>query len=193
MAEDEKRVPADDGIYGEVCGSFLVARLQTGGIFNRSVVWISAFVRGVGAHGVIVNLPLGKTLGRCAPQFAGTPMADIPMFVGGPVNDDRLAFLLRFPADMNGNASLQYGVSEEILRDSVLKPGVRAYAFAGCAEWAPGQLEGELTKGFWYVARADAEIWNAGGATVFWRRLMRKIDAPDAFALSFAPEDLALN
>lgn len=193
MADGEKRVPADDGIYDKVGGSFLVARLRTGGIFNRSVVWIPLFEKELGAHGVIVNLPLGKTLGRCEPRFTGTPLADIPMFVGGPVNEEQMTFLVRFPRDVNGETSLHYGANKEMLRALMLKPGVRVCGFAGCAEWAPGQLEGELAQGFWYVARIDPEIWDAGGGIAFWRRMMRKVDAPDALALSFAPEDFALN
>lgn len=193
MNDEEEGVPAGDEIYGKVRGKFLVARLHTGGIFNRSVVWIPFFGKNEGAHGVIVNLPLGKSLGHCDPRFAGTPMADVPMFNGGPVDEERLSFLLRFPPAADGVTASQYCSDGNVLRDAVLKPGVRAYAFAGCAEWSPGQLEGELANGFWYIAGADDEIWRAGGKIEFWRRLMRKIDAPGAFAASFAPVGLSLN
>lgn len=237
-------------IYDDVRGNYLVARLGTGGIFSRSVVWMAEFERGVGARGVIVNLKMDKTLGHCVPSYAGTPMANVPVFIGGPVDPERISFLIRsaitikgaFPLgekkvggdtvpvgtaetesnadsdggnESDGNAAepddgdnddddgdalggsftMQYGVfSDEILRGAVLKPDVRVYGFAGCAEWAPGQLENELLHGFWYIAKAGGEYWEqlASGRD-FWRRMMRKVKTPDAELMSFAPDNLAQN
>lgn len=236
-------------IYDDVRGNYLVARLGTGGIFSRSVVWMAEFERGVGARGVIVNLKMDKTLGHCVPSYAGTPMANVPVFIGGPVDPERISFLIRsaitikgaFPLDekkvggdtvpvgtaepgsnaesdggnesdgnaaepddgdddddgdaLGGSFTMQYGVfSDEILRGAVLKPDVRVYGFAGCAEWAPGQLENELLHGFWYIAKAGGEYWEqSASGRDFWRRMMRKVKTPDAELMSFAPDNLAQN
>ena len=80
-------------IYTEIEGHFLLARLNVKGIFARSVVWVVEFSEGKGARGFILNRPTGKTLGVCSPNFAGTPLDDVPVLEGGPVGVGQLCFV----------------------------------------------------------------------------------------------------
>lgn len=182
-----------NGIYEKIRGHFLLARLNVKGVFARSVVWIYAFSESAGARGVILNRPLEKTLGTCSPNFAGTPLGEIPVFEGGPVGVNQLCFVLRSRAEPNGNYSIRLGVRAEEILDSIHNPGVRAYGFAGRAEWARGQLEDEIARGTWMRVRMDAAAWDAGGRIEFWRRLVAKIRRPEAALMLIAPADVGDN
>ena len=180
-------------IYNEIEGHFLLARLNVKGIFARSVVWIVEFSKEKGARGFILNRPMGKTLGTCAPNFAGTPLSEIPVMEGGPVGIGQLCFVLRSRVSLDGNTTVKVGVKTEDIRDVIFNPGVRAYGFVGRAEWAPGQLENEISRGTWMRSRMDASVWDLGGSEDFWRRLVSKKRRPDALLMLRAPLDLSEN
>ena len=51
----------------------------------------------------------------------------------------------------------------------------RLRVYAGHAGWAPGQLQGELRRGDWYLVGADAElIFNTEPESI-WLRLIRSV------------------
>ena len=178
-------------IYEEVCGHFLVARLSVRGIFERSVVWIYRFSEKDGASGLILNRPLGKTLASCSPVFAGTAEGSVPMFDGGPVDKQRLCFVVRSFSDFRVHHSVRVGATLEDVHDRIFNPGVRVYGFVGRAEWSSGQLENELSAGAWIRVRMDANAWNAGGSEDFWRSMVAKLRRrPEAALMLRAPENL---
>lgn len=183
----------DPALYAEVEGHFLLARLNVRGIFARSVVWVYEFSEKKGAKGLILNRPLGRTLGTCIPTFAGTPLSEIPVFEGGPVEASRLCFLMHSHTSVDGANRIKLGVSPEEIRGSVYNPGVRFYGFAGRAEWFPGQLENEIQRGTWMRVRMDADAWRKGGSLDFWKRLVAKIKKPEAELMLRAPENLSSN
>ncbi|MGN0861249.1 MAG: YqgE/AlgH family protein [Candidatus Spyradosoma sp.] len=184
---------ASRNVHDEIRGHFLLARLNVGGIFGRSVVWIYRFSEGEGASGLILNRPLGKTLAACAPMFAGTPAGSVPVFEGGPVEPDRLCFVVRSRGALDGNSSVRVGASPDEIRDVIFNPSVSVSGFAGRAEWARGQLEDELARGTWMRVRMDAEAWDAGGGLDFWRRMVAKIRRPEAALMLRAPAALEDN
>ena len=53
--------------------------------FRHSVVLLTAHSAGDGSLGVVVNRPLGKTLGEYDPGLSTSDLADIPLYAGGPV------------------------------------------------------------------------------------------------------------
>lgn len=177
-------------MYDRVRGHFLLARLNVKGIFARSVVWVFEFSEKKGARGLILNKPLGKKLASCAPTFAGTPLSEIPVYEGGPVEFDRLCFLLRSRMGADGNIAVRVGATAEEIRDVIYNPGVRVYGFAGRAEWEPGQLEDELLRNTWLRVRMDVEEWEKGRPEDLWRRLAAKTKKPEAELMLRAPENL---
>ena len=50
--------------------------------------------------------------------------------------------------------------------------GVRV--FAGYAGWAPGQLEGEVDGGFWYVVDSEPGDLVAADPPALWRTVLRR-------------------
>lgn len=180
-------------IYEKVCGNFLLARLNVRGIFERSVVWISHFTRDEGAHGLILNAPMGKVLGECSPAFAGTPFARIPMHVGGPVDEMRLTVLACIRNLITGDRVVQFGLSPDRIRDLINDNAARLFAFAGTAAWAPNQLEDELAAGTWLVVRADFPEWENNAGRDLWAALLKKNKKLDARLMLRAPRNLNEN
>ncbi len=185
---------ASGNLYEEVCGHFLVARLNVRGIFARSVVWIYRFSEKEGASGLILNRPLGKSLASCAPAFAGTAEGNVPVFDGGPVDKQRLCFVVRSFSDFRVHHSVRVGAALEEVHNRIFNPGVRVYGFAGRAEWARGQLESEIAAGTWMRVRMDAGAWSAGGGKNFWRSMVAKLRRrPEASLMLLSPENLEDN
>lgn len=182
-----------DAIYEKVCGNFLLARLNVRGIFERSVVWISRFSRDEGAQGLILNAPMGKRMGECSPTFAGTPFARIPMHIGGPVEEMRLAVLASIRNLITGDRMIQLGLPPDRIRDLINEPAARLFAFAGMASWAPKQLEDELAAGTWLVVRADFFAWENNPGRGLWHELLKKNKKLEAQLMLRAPAQLNEN
>lgn len=124
-----------------------------------------------GAFGLVVNRPSPFTLGDLVDGMDGSPAASIPVFVGGPVQQDVL-FLLHaaFPGHPGDADQPVKGVLSEPATLSVIeylkdawshlpeeeRPAVRVYA--GYSGWGPGQVEGELKTESWLVLKATKEI-----------------------------------
>lgn len=183
----------EDLLYEKVCGNFLLARLNVKGIFARSVVWISHFSKKEGARGLILNMPMGKLLGECSPTFSGTAFARIPMYIGGPVESERLAVLASLRDQITGDAMIQFGLPPERVRDLSLDVSARLFAFAGASVWAPDQLESELQAGTWLVVRPNFEAWNEVPAAGLWAHLLGKSKRLDAQIILRAPRNLSEN
>lgn len=185
--------PEETIIHEKVCGNFLLARLGVKGIFERSVVWISCFSREEGARGLILNAPMRRMLGECSPAFTGTPLARIPMHVGGPVEAAGLTLFACIRNPVTGGCVVHLGVSPDRARELVGDPSAHLFAFAGTASWAPGQLEDELAAGTWLLARANFGSWCESAEPDLWRRLAEKSNRLEARLMLRAPRDLSEN
>src|SRR5262249_55225850 len=62
--------------------------------FRRSVVYITADDVQHGTHGIIINRPTDNTVGDLLPGADMGVLAELPVFVGGPVGQDQLVFAL---------------------------------------------------------------------------------------------------
>src|ERR1043166_2805941 len=60
--------------------------------FRRSVLFISAYDPRDGAVGVIINRPLDKQVADLVTETPPEGLADVPVFLGGPVGKDQLMF-----------------------------------------------------------------------------------------------------
>ena len=134
-----------------------------------------------GAFGLVVNRPSPFTLGDLVDGMEGSPAASIPVFVGGPVQQDVL-FLLHaaFPGHPGDADQPVEGVLSEPATRSMIgylkeawsdlpeeeRPAVRVYA--GYSGWGPGQVEGELKTESWLVLKATKEIIFRTGAAGAW-------------------------
>ena len=127
-----------------------------------------------GAFGLVVNHPSPFTLGEVVEGLEDTPASSIPVYVGGPVQQNALFVLHEDSAGGEGGEDAAdqpvEGVAFEPATRSLLdwlksewavlpeadRPEVRFYV--GYSGWASGQLEGELEEEAWVVLRATREI-----------------------------------
>lgn len=139
--------------------------------FYRSVVLMITHDDN-GAFGLVVNHPSKFTLGELAEGMGDSAASTIPIYVGGPLQQEIL-FILH--SEFTGEADSEHrerpaeGVVFEPVTQTVVdflktewsplpedRPMVRLYA--GYAGWGPGQVEGELKADAWVVLRATPEI-----------------------------------
>ncbi len=113
-----------------------------------------------GAVGIVINrplatVPLGGLLQALGLNDAGVE-GTIPIFAGGPVAPT-IGFVLHStdyhrPGTIAIDDHLALTKNPHILEDIAHGHGPRKKLVAfGCAGWAPGQLQGELARGDWFV------------------------------------------
>jgi len=154
-------------------GHFLISEIDLKDPnFRRTVVLMITHDE-QGAFGLVVNRPSRFTLADLVEEMEDSPAATIPVFIGGPVQQEVL-FLLHgqfagHPPDavigqpvegvMTEPATLaliDYLKSEWSALPEDERPAVRLYA--GYSGWGPGQLENELRMESWVVIKATREI-----------------------------------
>ena len=118
-----------------------------------------------GAMGIMVNRPIGLTLGELLEQLGIEAAAALeqPVLEGGPVKRDR-GFILhtddrRYDASLSLGNGLMLSTARQTLESIGAGDGPRQYLVAlGYAGWGAGQLENELTQNAWLSCPAQIEI-----------------------------------
>ena len=154
-------------------GQFLLAMPSMGDPrFLRSVVYMVAH-DSEGAMGFIINrraegLSLGDILKDMPKTVAKTGLVNLPVYVGGPVQNDRGFVLHTSDYEKTHNTLSQelpiaLTQSADVLVDAAHGRGPeKMRLFLGYAGWGPGQIEGELQDNAWLVCDANiAEIFTS--------------------------------
>ena len=82
-----------EGMPLSLAGSLLVAHPNMlDPNFRRAVLFISAHDTADGALGVILNRPLDKQVSDLVNEAPPDGLADVPVFLGGPVGKNQLMF-----------------------------------------------------------------------------------------------------
>ncbi len=139
--------------------------------FRHGVVLLTEHSKETGAHGYVLNKPYGKNVGDVlrGPEFAG--LAEVPLYVGGPVNREHLIF-----------ASFQWKVATKRLTvqthlsvDEALRRkenGETIRAFLGYSGWDKGQLEYEIRHNSWITRPAGPAVLELQTDDRLWRMLI---------------------
>ena len=154
-------------------GQFLLAMPSMGDPrFLRSVIYMVAH-DSEGAMGFIINkraegLSLGDILKDMPETVAKTGLINLPVYVGGPVQNDRGFVLHTSDYEKTHNTLSQelpiaLTQSADVLVDAAHGRGPeKMRLFLGYAGWGPGQIEGELQDNAWLVCDANiAEIFTS--------------------------------
>lgn len=159
--------------------------------FRRSVILLSAYAE-EGSIGVVVNRPIGKTLGEYDPELRDSPLFDVPLFVGGPVATEQLILAAWKWCAESGTFKLYFGIDGE-KAESLLAAdsGYQLRGFLGYTGWSEGQLEAELDQGSWVLSGCLPILKNAPGE-VDWHELLCQ-ERPELRLLADAPDDPSLN
>lgn len=159
--------------------------------FRRAVVLLSAHDE-KGAMGVVMNHPLDKRLGQLNAEFALSPLANVPLFQGGPVQTEQLLLCAwKFHADQSG-FQLMFGIDPEKAAELQQEEGTHLRAFLGYAGWTGGQLENELQQNAWVVTPLVAELMNETPDETLWRKILTDLDH-DWKLMVDEPDDPSLN
>ncbi|MGE0877127.1 MAG: YqgE/AlgH family protein [Acidimicrobiia bacterium] len=184
-------------------GCLLVAApMLTDPNFDRTVVLMLEYSPD-GAVGIVLNRPSGAEIPWPLDSWRDVAADPTVVFIGGPVQPEVGLGLARHTLDAPHDAAS--GAA-----DSELLPGIRTLdlniddpsvlsrsdlsvrLFAGYAGWGPGQLDGELDEGAWFVVDAeDDDAFTADPADLWWRVLGRQDN--ELRRLAFYPPDLAMN
>jgi putative transcriptional regulator len=147
---------------GDDAASFLVARENLPDPnFGNAVVLVMP-PEGPGVLGIIVNKPTRLPLSRLFPDDTRLAKLEDRVFFGGPVSPQTVSFVFRADKAPEDAMEVMKGVyvssDGDLLRELLAreKPTEGLRVFIGYAGWGPGQLEGEIARGDWHHADADA-------------------------------------
>ena len=133
--------------------------------FARAVIFLTAHSPAEGAHGFILNRPLGSCVADFLQSEEFSPLAEVPVFLGGPVETGELTFGASWWDKSREEVRFVSHLSKEGAIEAV-EQGHSVKAFVGYAGWAGGQLEAELRQ-----TRMDHQ---QDGRVILSRSLRRK-------------------
>src|SRR6266513_5407858 len=122
-----------------LAGSLLVAHpTMLDPNFRRTVRFISEHDPGEGALGVIINRPLDTQVADLVTETPPTGLAEVPVFLGGPVGKNQLMFAA-FEWHKSGGLKLNHKVDLKETSDAVDQTKIiTVCAFVGYAGWGAG-------------------------------------------------------
>lgn len=164
--------------------------------FDRTVILVLEHGE-EGALGVVLNRPTTTDLYAALPRwerFAADPSV---VFEGGPVAPNAAICLGRAPgsSEPDGWSPLFAGLGTvDLDRDpeDLPEPVRDIRLFVGYAGWGPGQLEGEVAAGAWYVLDALPTDAVSDAPDDLWRTVLRRQRGRLAMVANF-PADPVMN
>ena len=159
--------------------------------FKRSVLLLTNHSPEDGAHGYILNRPLGKNVGDLLTEEEFSNLSGVPVFVGGPVSSEQMTFSsIRWNSNEN-TFDYQVHLSAKDATQRLLE-GFTVRAFVGYAGWSEGQLESELKQRAWITHKPEACVLEADCLTTLWGDLLHKM-SPWHRLLADSPDEPGLN
>lgn len=184
---------------GDWSGRLLVATpALTEPTFARVVILLLQHAVDAGALGVVLNRPSGTDVGEVLPAWRSLTQEPALIFEGGPVQPQAAICLGRGRPDAPPSPSyavLEGGPASVIGTVDLDASPVELAAtvdhvriFAGYAGWSPGQLEGEVEEGSWWVLDALPGDAFSCRPELLWQQVLRRQGAPLAFAALYPPD-----
>jgi putative transcriptional regulator len=159
--------------------------------FRRSVLFISSHDPNEGAMGVILNRPLDKHVADLVGEAPPDGLADVPVFLGGPVGKNQLMFATFEWIDGNG-LKLNHNVDVDEAHERAGEDPASIRAFVGYAGWSAGQLEAEMKQKAWILQKPSRAALAPDHLPKLWFEIMRGL-GPWYKLLAAAPDDPSLN
>lgn len=167
--------------------------------FARTVVLVLEHAPG-GSLGVVLNRPTDLLVAETLPAWSAVMSPPELVFEGGPVEAQAAICLGRRRVGTEADAiagwrpvSARVGtVDLDGDPDAIGAHMDAVRLFAGYAGWAPGQLEGEIDAGGWFVLGGEDEDAFTVDAEDLWRVVLRRQSGSVAWVANF-PADPALN
>jgi putative transcriptional regulator len=162
--------------------------------FARTVV-LMAEQGEEGAMGVILNRPATITVGEAVPELAQLAGDEDHVYVGGPVQRQAVIVLAEFDDPEQAGQLVLPGIGFAAADSDFgeLANGVRRVrVFAGCAGWAPGQLEAEIGRDDWIIGDPAPDDLFASDAEELWSTILKRMGGNYAL-MATMPVDPSMN
>jgi len=161
-------------------GQFLIAKphIRDSNFFKTAVLMVEH--NDEGAMGLVVNRPSDATVASALSGHVESS-DDALVFIGGPVEPAALFILHNAgfldPGEQAVVADILVGSSAEVFEQVVeaaesSEHSVQFRVYAGCSGWGPGQLEGEIARGDWFLYPGSEEIVFHDDPYVVWETLV---------------------
>lgn len=144
--------------------------------FSRSVILLAEYTIANGAVGFILNKPLQYTLKDFIPEVN----SNLPVYNGGPVEQDNLYFIHKIPELIPGSVEISKGIywggdfkaiSKLLADDTLTQTQIRF--FLGYSGWSAKQLSEELELNSWVVTPNDYKNNIIGNTNInIWKEKM---------------------
>ncbi|MFT4548091.1 MAG: putative transcriptional regulator [Verrucomicrobiales bacterium] len=174
-------------------GSLLIAdpSLRDPG-FGRSVVLVSQHKATEGATGFILNKPLGKSVSDLVTLDEFDALAEVPVYLGGPVSTEQLTFASMTWRQEECTLDYETHLSSEDAAHRMAE-GFSIRAFVGYSGWSEGQLESEIQGRSWIIKKPDEPIADVGLCQEeLWGEQLRSM-GPYYQMLADSPDNPSLN
>ncbi|MCU0443799.1 MAG: YqgE/AlgH family protein [Microscillaceae bacterium] len=146
--------------------------------FERSVVLMCEHDER-GSFGLVLNQTTDFAL---KDVWDATPYSDIPIYVGGPVQQNSLHFVHRIGHHIRHSIEIKKGLFWSGDFDQVidmLNLGTiqeeDILFFAGYSGWSGGQLERELSENAWIVTEVEPNFLFDTPANQLWREILKRM------------------
>jgi putative transcriptional regulator len=182
----------DEALSRSFAGSLLVAHPNMlDPNFRRTVLFVSEHDPQEGALGVIINRPLDRPVTELVSSPPPEGLADVPVFLGGPVGKNQLMFAA-FEWQKGAGFKLNHKIALADSSETGQKNLLTVCAFVGYAGWSAGQLESEIRQKAWVVQKANRSLLKLDRLPNLWFEIMRTL-GPWYKMLAAAPDDPSLN
>lgn len=161
------------------------------GCFDKSVVFMVKHSSTQGSIGVILNHDTGKTVGDLLSTDDFKPLADLPVYFGGPVENDQLVFA-SFEWTDSSSLRCEFHVPLKTAVEVHKNPNKMLRVFVGHSAWTKGQLKLELSKNAWITAFTRPQNLDLPADETLWRDTLSSLSTYHHL-LSLTPENLTLN
>ncbi len=163
--------------------------------FLRSVVFLCEHNE-EGSFGFVINRQFENTLDELIPELEGFPL---PVYSGGPVQEDTIHFLHQYPDDIPGGQEVLKGIYwggdfdamvDLIKNNKVDEKKIRFYI--GYSGWEKGQLAEEMKEKTWLTVNAKRNIVFHTDYNAIWKDSLKHLGGDYEMMINF-PLDPQLN
>ena len=146
--------------------------------FGRSVILLAEH-NNEGSFGLVLNKPTHKNISEVTEEF---PELDAPLYIGGPVEPNRLFFIHTLGHEINDSVEVSKGLfwggdMNDVIELSQLKKlnDQNSRFFIGYAGWGAHQMDEELKRNSWAVVTATSDVIFKTDPHLLWKKLTRKL------------------
>ncbi len=149
-----------------------------------------------GSFGFVLSKKLPLLLHEIVPDF---PDGQVPVYIGGPVQQDSLHFIHQYPELITGGEEIMDGIfwggNFESLKIQMKNNELstdKIRFFVGYSGWSAGQLDGELKEDSWITTLATRKLIFESNPGEVWKDALRKIGGNYEMLINY-PLDPQLN